>query len=247
MNVSGKVAVVTGASRGIGRAIALTLAEAGADVAVNYCHDEAAADAVAADVRQMGRRAITVRADVRDLEQIRSMAARVHEELGTADIVVNNAGILRDNLLTFMKDSEWNDVLDTNLRGAFYVIKVFGREMGRRRSGTIVNISSDAGLLGDHMRANYASSKAGLLGLTKTAARELAASGIRVNAVAPGVIATDMITAMPDSRRERMLSSVPQGRFGKPEEVARVVLFLASDAAAYITGQVVSVDGGLRM
>ena len=241
------VALVTGASRGIGRATALRLADDGWAIAVNYIHDGEAADAVATEVRQRGQEALVVRADVSRRSEVESMVKRVEDELGPIAVLVNNAGIVRDNLLTFMKDDEWNDVLDTNLKGPFYTTKTVGRRMARRRRGCIVNVSSDAGLLGDMMRANYAAAKAGLVGLTKTAARELAGSGIRVNAVAPGLIDTDLTADMPARKRERHVARIPQGRFGTPGDIANVIAFLASDASCYITGQTLCVDGGLRM
>ena len=239
--------LVTGGSRGIGRAIALAFGGRGARVAVNYAHSAEAAEETAAAVRQAGGRAIAVRADVRDLEAVRAMTQQVLAEFGSVDVLVNNAGIIRDNLVTFMKDEEWNEVLDVDLKGAFHCIKVVGREMTRRKKGRIINISSDAGLLGDMMRANYASAKAGLIGLTKTVAREFAASGVAVNAVAPGIIETDMIAGMGEAKRAKAMERIPQGRFGRPEEVAAVVLFLASGAADYLTGEVLRVDGGLNI
>lgn len=245
MSFQGKVAIVTGASRGIGRAIALALARHGARVVVNYVNAAAAAEEVAGRIRASGSEAITVKADVRNLDEVKQMAALTKQTFGRIDILVNNAGILRDNYVTFMKDEEWNDVLDTNLKGAFYGIKVVGKELVRQKSGRIITIASDAGLLGDLMRANYAAAKAGLLGLTRTAAREFAAHGITVNAVSPGIIETDMISDLVETRKNKQRELIPQGRFGRPEEVAEAVLFLASDDAAYITGEVICVDGGL--
>jgi len=247
MKLAGKVALVTGASRGIGRAIALAMGCEGADVAVNYASNESAAQAVVAELEAMGRRALPVACNVSVLDDVKAMVAAVTEGLGAIDILVNNAGIMRDNYVVFMKDDEWNDVMDVNLKGAFYCIKVVGREMMRAKSGKIVNISSDAGLLGDMLRANYSASKSGLHGLTRSAARELANYGVNVNAIAPGIIETDMTAGTPPPKREKQLAMIPQARFGKPEEVAEVAVFLASAASDYITGQVISVDGGLRM
>lgn len=243
----GRNALVTGAARGIGRATALRLARAGANVLVNYLSSEESAQEVVRAIRDCGTEAAAIRADVRDLDQVREMADQARQQLGDIDILVNNAGVVRDNLVTFMKDDEWQDVLDTSLKGAFHCIKVIGREMVRRKAGRIINVSSDAGLMGDMMRANYAAAKAGLLGLTRTVAREFARSGVNVNAVAPGIIETDMISGMSESKRATQLGMIPQGRFGRPEEVAEVILFLASDQADYITGQVLCIDGGLRM
>jgi len=246
MILQGKVALVTGGSRGIGRAIALALARQGAKVALTYVQAAEAAEAAATAIRDGGSDAMAIRADVRNLDDVKSMATQAIAKFGQVDILVNNAGIIRDNYLTFMKEEEWDDVLDTDLKGAFFCIKVVGKEMMKKKTGRIINVASDAGLLGDLMRANYASAKAGLLGLTKTAAREFAVHGITVNAVSPGIIETDMIAGMAETRRGKQLAMIPQARFGKPEEVANAVVFLASDDAGYVTGEVLCVDGGLH-
>lgn len=242
-----KTVLVTGASRGIGRAIALAFGARRANVVINYAQSGDAAEDVAARVRALGGQALTARADVRDYDAVRAMTELAKTTFGGVEVLVNNAGILRDKPISFMTETEWKDVIDVDLQGPFHCIKAVSRDMMRRKCGRIVNISSDAGLLGDVQRANYASAKAGLLGLTRTAAREFAGSGITVNAVAPGIIDTDMIAGMPEPRRARMLERIPLGRFGTAEQVAEVVVFLASDDAAYITGQVLCVDGGLRM
>lgn len=246
MSSTDKVALVTGASRGIGRAIAVAFAGQGMNVVVNYLKDEQAAAEAVGLVKSAGVDAIAMKADVRNLEQVQKMVQAAVEKFGRIDILVNNAGVLRDNLLTFMSDEEWTEALDTSLKGAFHCIKAVAKDMARRKWGRIINISSDAGLMGDMMRANYSSAKAGMLGLTKTAARELAMSGITVNAVSPGIIETGMIAGMNEQKRKRTLDMIPGKRFGKPEEVAGVVLFLASEAASYITGEVICVDGGLH-
>ena len=244
---AGQIALVTGGSRGIGRAIAIALGRNGAQVAVNYMHDADGAAAVSDQICQAGGGALAVQCDVRDAESVQGMFESVLTRWKRIDILVNNAGILRDKPLQFTSDAEWNEVVDTCLKGAFHCIKAAARPMTRQRSGRIVNIASDAGLLGDLMRAGYASAKAGLLGLTRTAARELAAAGITVNAVSPGMIDTAMTANLPESRRQAMHERIPMGRFGAPDEVAAATLALLSDTAGYITGETLCVDGGLYM
>lgn len=242
-----KVALVTGASRGIGRAIALELAQRGYDVAINYAGSEDKAKEVAASVEQLGRKAIVVKADVTNESDVKSMVKSVITELGSIDILVNNAGITRDNLLIRMKEDEFDQVINTNLKGVFLCMKAVSRPMMKQRSGKIINISSVVGISGNPGQMNYVAAKSGVIGMTKTAAKELASRNILVNAVAPGFIDTDMTEQLDDSIRAELLKLIPLERLGKAEDVAKVVAFLASDDANYITGQTIQVDGGMVM
>ena len=247
MSLAGKCAVVTGGGRGIGRAVCLALAAQGADVVVNYAGGAEAADETAKACRALGVRAIAVQADVADEAQAAALVETAVRELGGVDILVNNAGITRDGLLLRMSEEDFTRVLDTNLKGAFHCMKAACRGMMRRRAGRIVNISSVVGVRGNAGQANYAASKAGLIGLSKSAAKELASRGITVNCIAPGFIDTAMTAALPEAVKEKLLAEIPMGRFGAAEDVAAAAAFLASDAAAYITGQVLCVDGGMAM
>ncbi|TKH43097.1 3-oxoacyl-[acyl-carrier-protein] reductase [Paenibacillus sp. FSL R10-2782] len=245
--LSGKTALVTGASRGIGRSIALALAEAGANVAVNYAGSEAAAAEVAEQIRAKGVEAIMVQANVGRADEADRLIKDVIGAWGQIDILVNNAGITRDNLIMRMKEEEFDQVIETNLKGVFNCLKAATRPMMKQRSGRIINISSVVGVLGNAGQANYVAAKAGVIGLTKSSARELASRGITVNCVAPGFIDTEMTQVLADDLRDNMLSGIPLARLGRPEEIADVVLFLASDASSYMTGQTLHVDGGMYM
>ncbi|PWM76460.1 MAG: beta-ketoacyl-ACP reductase [Phascolarctobacterium sp.] len=247
MQLEGKVALVTGASRGIGKAIALMLAENGADIAVNFAGSTTAAEAVAAEIEKMGRKAILVQGDVSKTEVCAEMVEKVVKELGHIDILVNNAGITRDTLLLRMKEEDWDAVLNTNLKGVFNCTKAAVKYMAKQRSGSIVNISSVVALMGNAGQANYAAAKAGILGFTRSVAKEMAARGIRVNAVTPGFIKTDMTSVLSEKVVAAMEASIPLARLGEPEDIAKAVLFLVSDNAAYITGQTLHVDGGMVM
>ncbi|UJF35311.1 3-oxoacyl-[acyl-carrier-protein] reductase [Paenibacillus hexagrammi] len=245
--LSGKVALVTGASRGIGRAIALHLAESGADVAVNYAGSERAAQEVVEQIEAMGRKAVKLRADVSSSQEAEELVKLTLEAFGKIDILVNNAGITRDNLIMRMKEDEFDQVIATNLKGVFNCVKAVTRPMMKQRSGRIINISSVVGVIGNPGQANYVAAKAGVIGLTKATAKELSSRGITVNAVAPGFIETDMTDKLSEELRGQMLGQIPLQRLGQPEEIAKVVRFLASDDSSYMTGQTLHVDGGMYM
>ncbi len=247
MLLEGKVALVTGASRGIGRAIALKLASEGAKIAVNFAGSTAKAEAVKAEIEANGGEAILVQANVSDVAAVEEMIQKVVDAFGRIDILVNNAGITRDGILMRMKDEDFEAVLDTNLKGVFYCTKAVAKLMMKQRSGRIVNMSSVVGLIGNAGQANYAAAKAGVIGFSKSAARELAARGVTVNMVAPGFIDTDMTSNLPDKVKEATLEGIPMKKMGSPENVADAVAFLVSDNASYITGQVINVDGGMVM
>lgn len=245
--LTGKVALVTGAGRGIGRQIALTLARYGADVIVNYNGSKEKAEETAQEIERMGRRAEAVQCSVADHEACGKMVREMMTEFGRIDILVNNAGITKDNLLIRMSEEEFDAVIETNLKGTFNLMKHMYRPFLKQKAGRIINLSSVSGILGNAGQANYVASKAGVIGLTKSAARELAGRNITVNAVAPGYIDTDMTQAMTDAAREAALAQIPLKRAGVPEDIAETVAFLASDKASYITGQVISVDGGMSI
>ncbi|MCC5636455.1 3-oxoacyl-[acyl-carrier-protein] reductase [Nostoc sp. CHAB 5844] len=245
-SLQGKVAIVTGGSRGIGRAIALELAKYGASVVVNYASSSTAADNVVTEIRSVGGEAIALQADVSQADQVDALINATTEKFGRVDILVNNAGITRDTLLLRMKPEEWQAVIDLNLTGVFLCTRAVSKIMLKQRSGRIINIASVAGQMGNPGQANYSAAKAGVIGFTKTVAKELSTRGVTVNAVAPGFITTDMTSNL--SNTEEILKYIPLGRYGQPEEVAGMVRFLAADpAATYITGQVFNVDGGMVM
>lgn len=245
--LTGKIALVTGASRGIGRAVALKLASEGATVIVNYAGSKEKAEAVVAEIAAAGGTAEAIQCDVSDFNACAEFAKTVTKKYGRLDILVNNAGITRDGLLMGMNEADYDAVLDTNLKGTFNMIRHFSRTFLKQRSGHIINISSVSGVMGNAGQANYSASKAGVIGLTKSVARELASRGICVNAVAPGFIETDMTDGMPEAAKEGMTKMIPLGHIGKPEDVANTIAFLADDASAYITGQVICVDGGMAI
>ena len=247
IDLTGKSALVTGGSRGIGRAIALRLATQGADVAFSYKGNAAAAAETVAALEALGRRALAVQADVSDVAASETVVKAAIQAFGKVDILVNNAGITRDDLIMRMSEDAWRDVLETNLFGAFWMIKAVTRPMLKARRGRIINMTSVSGQAGQTGQANYSAAKAGLIGLTKATARELASRGITCNAVAPGFVLTELTEGLPDALRDEITSRTPLGRFGTTQEIADAVAFLASDEAAYITGQVLAVDGGLVM
>ena len=247
MNFSEKTAVVTGGSRGLGRAICLELARGGANVVLCYAGNEAAANETVAACESLGAKAAAVRCDVSKEVEVKALMDAALKTFGRIDILVNNAGITKDGLLMMMKPEDFDAVIAANLRGAFLCMKAVARQMVKQRYGRIVNLSSVVGLRGNAGQVNYAASKAGVVGMTKSLAKELASRGVTVNAVAPGFIETDMTAAMPQAAKDAMMPTIPMQRLGAPEDVAKAVAFLASDEAAYVTGQVLAVDGGMAM
>ena len=247
MGIEGRVALVSGASRGIGRAVALELAAEKAKVIINYKTSDEKAKTVKGEIEAMGGEAELLRFDISSPEEVKTAIKDLVDKTGRLDILVNNAGLTRDNLLAIMKESEWDDVIDTNLKGAFLLTKAAIRPMIKARWGRIVNITSVAGQYGNPGQANYSASKAGIIGFTRSVARELADRNITVNAVSPGLIDTEMTDALPEKAKDAIISQIPMGRIGTPKDVAQAVSFLVSDYASYITGQVIGVNGGLYM
>lgn len=246
-DIENKIALVTGASRGIGLAVAKKLAENGAYVYLNFCHSKEEAQEAADEIIQAGGKAEAVQCDTSDFGACQEMIGQIIQKSERLDILVNNAGITRDNLLMKMSEEEYDEVLNTNLKGTFHTIRHASKYLLRQRSGRIINITSISGVRGNAGQANYCASKAGVIGLTKSVAKELASRGINVNAVAPGLVDTDMTRALPDKVKEQLSAQIPFKRMASPENIADAVLFLASDAASYITGQVLCVDGGMAM
>jgi 3-oxoacyl-[acyl-carrier protein] reductase len=247
MNLEGKVALVTGASRGIGREIALELARQGANVAVNFSGSEAKANEVVDEIKALGREAFAVKCDVSNSGEVAEMVKGTIDNFGKLDILVNNAGITKDNLLMRMKEEEWDDVININLKGVFLCTKAVTRQMMKQRVGRIINIASIVGVSGNPGQANYVAAKAGVIGLTKTTAKELASRNITVNAIAPGFITTDMTDKLSEEGKAEMLKQIPLSRLGEPKDIAKITAFLASDDSAYMTGQTLHIDGGMVM
>ncbi len=245
--LKGKNAIVTGASRGIGRAIAIEFANQGANVVVNYSGNEKKANEVVEELKQLGVKSFSLKANVADEKDVKMLIKETLKEFGTIDILVNNAGIARDNLLIRMKEADFDEVIDINLKGTFLCIKAVSRQMMKQRSGRIINVASIVGVSGNPGQANYVAAKAGVIGLTKSVAQELASRNILVNAVAPGFIKTDMTDQLDDSQQEAIKSQIPLEKLGSPADVARVVRFLATEDSAYMTGQTIHVDGGMVM
>ncbi|WP_217585638.1 3-oxoacyl-[acyl-carrier-protein] reductase [Lentibacillus saliphilus] len=245
--LKGQNALVTGGSRGIGRAIALELARQGVNVAVNYAGNEAKAQAVVEEIKAMGASAFKIKADVTDEASVKNMVKEVIQQFGRLDILVNNAGITKDNIIMRMSEEDFDHVVNTNLKGVFLCTKAVTRQMMKQRSGRIVNVASIVGVSGNPGQANYVAAKAGVIGLTKTTAKELASRNILVNAVAPGFISTDMTDALSEEQRDNMMSLIPLNKLGRPEDVANVVRFLVSPDADYVTGQTIHIDGGMVM
>ncbi len=245
--LSGKVALVTGAGSGIGKAVALTLAKNGATVIVNYGHSKDSANAVVAEIKGFGGSAEAIQCTVNDYEQVADMIKDIVKRYGRIDVLVNNAGITKDNLLMMMKEEEFDDVIDVNLKGTFNTMRHIARQMMKQKGGSIINISSVVGLMGNAGQVNYAASKAGIIGMTKSMAKELGSRNVRVNAVAPGFVETAMTENLSNEIKEQGAAQIPMGRFAVPEEIANAVCFLASEKASYITGQVLCVDGGMCM
>jgi 3-oxoacyl-[acyl-carrier protein] reductase len=247
MTLEGKVALVTGASRGIGREIALELARQGSNVAVNYAGSESKANEVVDEIKAIGKEAFVIKCDVSNSDEVAAMVKETVDRFGKLDILVNNAGITKDNLLMRMKEEEWDDVININLKGVFLCTKAVTRQMMKQRVGRIINITSVVGVSGNPGQANYVAAKSGVIGLTKTTAKELASRNITVNAIAPGFITTDMTDKLSDEVKGEMLKQIPLARLGEPKDIAKMTAFLASDDASYITGQTLHINGGMVM
>lgn len=247
MNLKDKIALVTGGTRGIGREIAFALAKEGANIAITYTSNEEMALAVVEEIKGIGVNAMAVKANVINNEEVLNMVKSIEDQLGTIDILVNNAGITKDNLLIRMNEEDWDSVLNVNLKGVFLCTKAVSRAMMKKRYGKIINISSVVGINGNAGQGNYSASKAGVIGFTKSMAKELASRGIRVNAIAPGFIETDMTDILKEEIKNEMIKNIPLSSFGKPRDIANLVVFLASEKSDYITGEVIKVDGGMAI
>lgn len=247
MNLKGKTALVTGGSRGIGKSIALTLADQGVNIIINYTSNEEKARKVVKEIEKLNVKALALKANISNNEEIKEMMRKIDEKFDRIDILVNNAGITRDNLLMRMKEEDWNNVMDVNLKGTFLCTKAVIRKMIKQKHGRIINLASVVGVVGNPGQANYCASKAGIIGFTKSLAKEIAEKNITVNAIAPGFIDTDMTKVLPENVKESMIELIPMKKYGKPEDIANLIVFLSSDNSSYITGQVIHVDGGMAM